>query len=161
MQHRHLELARPLLRLGVDSTGDAGARLRCHAAIGLTRRAESQSVRRDAIDDDLLLGERHDVDIGNDLIRLHQILERVVWARDREPVHPDLPVGEIEMQILNLDPGAEHLRADFLRLVKRDAVGKDPPEDGNDHEQHEQWPDRLPAEDFDAPPARAHGRNIR
>ena len=60
------------------------------------------------------------------------------------------------MQILNLDSGAEHLRADFLRLVTRDAVGKDPPEDRHDDEQHEQRPDRLPAEHLDL-----HGRNIR
>ena len=48
-------------------------------------------------------------------------------ARDGEPADQDFAVGQIEMQVLNLDLGADHLSSDFLGLAPRDRVGEQPP----------------------------------
>ncbi len=156
LQHRNLELAGPFPRLGEHAARDPVARCRGHAAVRLARRAEAQAVRRDAVDDELFLRERHHVEIGDELVRLQEILEGLVGTRDREAAHEHLAVRDVEMEVLDLDPRAQHLRADLLRLVPGDGVGEQPPEHAADDEQHEQRPDRAPAED---PEAFAHGRN--
>ena len=58
-------------------------------------------------------------------------------ARDGQPADQDFAVSQVEVQILNLDFGTEHLGSDFLRLAPRDRVGEQPPQHGRDDQQNE------------------------
>ncbi len=155
LQHGDLELAGPFARLGEHAARDAVARLRGDAAVRRTRRSKAEPVGRDAIDDELLFGERHDIDVRDQFVRLHEVLERLVRTGDREAADQDFPVPQVEMELLDLDLRAKDLRAHLLRFTPCDGVGEQPPQDSGDDEQHEQRPDRAPAEDLDL-----HGRNI-
>ena len=148
-------MAGPVARLGEYATRDTVARCRGRAAVRRARRAEAEPVRRDAIDDEFLFGERHDIDVRDQFVRLQEVLECLVRAGDREATDQDFPVAQVEMEPLDLDLCAQDLRAHLLRFPPCDRVGEQPPQDSGDDEEHEQRPDRAPAEDFDL-----HGRNI-
>ena len=121
-------MAGPLARFGEHAPRDPSARLRGDSTVGCARRAEAQPFGDDAVDDAFLLRERDHVDIGDELVRLEQVLERLMRAGDREAADRDVAPLEIEVQILDLDLGAQQLRADLLRLAPRDRVGEEPPQ---------------------------------
>ena len=164
LQCGNLELAGPLARLGHHSAGDAvTTRRSCRdAPVGLARRAEAQPVRGEAVDDELLFGERHDVEIRDQLVGLQEVAEGFMRAGDGQAPDHDFAVRQIEMEVSDLDLRADHLRADLLRCVPGDRIGKKDPQHPDDTEEHEQRSDRLPAEDLDPGRGRSgHGRNIR
>ena len=115
------------MRFGKDATRNPVTRRCRHATVRLARCPKPEAVRRDAVDDELLFGERHDVHVRDQLIRLEQVAERLVRARDGQPADQDFAVSQVQVQILNLDFGTEHLGPDFLRLAPRDRVGEQPP----------------------------------
>ena len=145
------------MRLGQDPAGNPLPlpRFRRDAAVGLARSPEAESVGGDAVDDEFLFRERHEVDIRDQLVRLEQVAQRLVRACNREALDQDFAVSQIEMEPLDLDFRPEQLRADLLRFPPRDRIGEHPPQYTRDHQQNQQRSDRLPPEDLDP-----HGRNI-
>jgi hypothetical protein len=150
LQHRHLErrLRRPRPRIGHD-LGSGARAVRRHEPARRAGGAEAQSRRGQPVDHHFLLEQRREIQIGDQLVRLEQVLERVERARRHEARDRDVAAQRRDVEGAHGHSGAQHRGpAPFQRQSAHPIGEQHPGRDDQGEEQHERH-DRLPAEDRD------------
>src|SRR5213596_1410215 len=112
-------------------------------------RAEPEPLRRQAIDHDLLLEQREQVEIPHELVGLEQVFERLERARDGEPAHRDVAMPQPQRDAPDLHLRADHCGADRLDRSPGDPIREQHPRCGPKRPEEEQRSHGLPPEHGD------------